>query len=265
MITVLSVDSSWFDFPMLQICNFTNSGHDGFAIKMFCLAVRRSLLHVSRRDLVSRFQPVSSSAATPVLRPSCIEHSLKRTGESDQLRTSPSRFSRDFAPIPCWVFLEMHSTSTQDFSKSLPCCHSSRVIQLYPRWPVGIPSVVEVGTSVFTMSSTLTLVATEESTRTSALELGPPWIGAEPLLTGTVDVGEFACLHASDPSSALAWLPSWPGFQHVLYIEFLASFALSSESQTSTFFSVGAAASDPRFTDEVSTGAPSGISASCRS
>ena len=117
--TVLSVDSSWFDFPMLQICNFTNSGHDGFAIKVFCLAVRRSLLHLSRRDLVSRFQPVSSSAATPVLRPSCNEHSLKRTGESDQLRTSPSRFSRDLAPIPCWVFLEMHSTSTQDFSKSL--------------------------------------------------------------------------------------------------------------------------------------------------
>ena len=47
VMTVLSVDSSWFDYPMLLLCNFTNSGHDGFAIKMFGLAVLKSLLHLS--------------------------------------------------------------------------------------------------------------------------------------------------------------------------------------------------------------------------
>ena len=41
--------------------------HGGFAIKIWVVAVRSSLLHLSRRDLVSRFQTVSTSAATPVL------------------------------------------------------------------------------------------------------------------------------------------------------------------------------------------------------
>ena len=78
MMTILSDDSSLIDFPMLLFCNFKNSGHGGFAIRILGFAVRSSLLHLSRRDLVSRFQPVSNSAATPVLRPTCIERSLKR-------------------------------------------------------------------------------------------------------------------------------------------------------------------------------------------
>ena len=57
MTTVLLVDYSWIDFPMLLFCNFKNSGHG------------------------ARLQPVSSSAATPVLRPRCIERSLKRAGD----------------------------------------------------------------------------------------------------------------------------------------------------------------------------------------
>ena len=98
---------------------------------MFECAIRSSLLHLSRRDLVSRFQAgFLSSSATSVLRPSCIEHSLKRAGEKTSSVTShcahlQARFSRDLAPIPCWVFLEMQSTSTQDLSMALlswkPC------------------------------------------------------------------------------------------------------------------------------------------------
>ena len=67
-----SEDSSWIDVPMLLFCNFKNSGQGGFAMKSCDFAVR-SLLHLSRRDLVSRFQPVSSSAAAPVLKPSRID------------------------------------------------------------------------------------------------------------------------------------------------------------------------------------------------
>ena len=54
---------------------------NGLAIETFGLALRCSLLHLSRRDLVSKFQPVSRSAATPVLRPSYIERSLKKADE----------------------------------------------------------------------------------------------------------------------------------------------------------------------------------------
>ena len=64
---VLSVDFSWIDFPMLQFFNLKNSGHGGFAVKIFGFAVRSSLLRLSRRGLVST--------------PSCIERSLKRAGE----------------------------------------------------------------------------------------------------------------------------------------------------------------------------------------
>ena len=70
----LSVDSSWFDFPMLLLCNLKNNGHGGFAL--------------SGRDLVSKFQPVSSSAATPLLKPSCIGRSLKIFGEYTSVRSA---------------------------------------------------------------------------------------------------------------------------------------------------------------------------------
>ena len=63
--TVFPVDSSLFDFPKLSLRNFKNNGHGGFAIKIFGFAVRSSLLHLSRRDLVSSFHLVSSSSATP--------------------------------------------------------------------------------------------------------------------------------------------------------------------------------------------------------
>ena len=92
--TVLS-DSSWIDFSYL-----TNSGHGGFAIKIFGFAVRSSVLHLSRRDLVSRFQPVSSSAATTVLRPSCTQRSLKRAGEYTSVR-SAAHFSKQVFTRPC--------------------------------------------------------------------------------------------------------------------------------------------------------------------
>ena len=40
------------------------------------------------------------------------------------------------------------------------------------------------------------------------------------------------------PSWAPAWSSPWTGFQNILHVVFLASFALSSQSQTSTFFVV---------------------------
>ena len=61
--------------------NWRNNGHGGLAFTALGLALGSSQLHLSRCDLVSRFQPVSSSEATPVLRPRCIERSLKRAGE----------------------------------------------------------------------------------------------------------------------------------------------------------------------------------------
>ena len=35
MMAVFSVGSSWFDFPMLFLCNFKNNWRGGFAIKIF--------------------------------------------------------------------------------------------------------------------------------------------------------------------------------------------------------------------------------------
>ena len=52
------------------------------------------------------------------------------------------------------------------------------------------------------------------------------------------------------------------GFQYILFFVILVSFALSSESQTSTLFIVSNII-HPRFTDAISPGAASGISTSC--
>ena len=78
--TAFSVDSSWFDFPILVSCNFKNDGHGGFAFNIFGFALR-SMLHLCRRDLKSGLNSDSSAAATPFLKPSCIEPSLKRADE----------------------------------------------------------------------------------------------------------------------------------------------------------------------------------------
>ena len=51
-----------------------------------------------------------------------------------------------------------------------------------------IPTFDGTGALVCTISSTLTLTDTEGPTGTSALELEPPSIGAEPPTTGTVKV-----------------------------------------------------------------------------
>ena len=52
VMTLLSPDSSGIELASMRFCNFKNSGHGGFAIKIFGFAVRSSLLHLSRRDLV---------------------------------------------------------------------------------------------------------------------------------------------------------------------------------------------------------------------
>ena len=66
---------------LLKKINFLSRLQVRFALKIFRLAVRSSLLHASRRDLVSSFQPVSRSTVTLVLRPGCIERSLNKAGE----------------------------------------------------------------------------------------------------------------------------------------------------------------------------------------
>ena len=50
-----------------SVTSITNE-HGGLPIKTFGLALRNSLLHLSRRGQVSRFQTVSRSAAAPELR-----------------------------------------------------------------------------------------------------------------------------------------------------------------------------------------------------
>ena len=79
------------------------------------------------------------------------------------------------------------------------------------------------------------------------------------------DLGVFACFHATDPSSAPAWSSSWPEFNYVLHIVFLASFLRSARSHKRARSSLSATASDPRFTDAHSAGASTGLSTSCRS
>ena len=117
--TVLPVNSSWIDFPMLLFCNFKNSGHGGFAVKIFGFAVRSSLLGLPGND-------------------------IRRQRKIFQ-----------FLKVSGLAFIKQSDPTVPDLAG----------------W---IPSLVELGTLVCTMSSTITLVATEESTRTSALELEPP-------------------------------------------------------------------------------------------
>ena len=100
----------WNRAPIRDSVNVQNNGHGGLAIKTFGLALRRSLLHLTRRVLVSKFQPVSRSAATPVLMYSgqaawnvhCRDLASRLL--SKPLRTSPNRSSQDLAPIPCCAF-----------------------------------------------------------------------------------------------------------------------------------------------------------------
>ena len=86
--TCLAPDSNGIELPSSPFSNAKNSGHDGLTIKIFVLALRNLLLHLSRRDLVSRFQPVPRSAATLVLKPSCTARSLKRAGEQTSVEST---------------------------------------------------------------------------------------------------------------------------------------------------------------------------------
>ena len=71
--------------------------------------------------------------------------------------TSPCRVSRDLAPIPCWEFLELHSTSTQNLSisESFLALHSlKQSYQTVPERAGWIPTLVEIRTLVCATSST---------------------------------------------------------------------------------------------------------------
>ena len=79
--------------------------------------------------------------------------------------------------LPCWVFLGMHfdvNTKSVNFSKSLALLSLKQSHPTVPELAGWILTLVEIDTLVCTMSSTLTLVATEELTRTSILEPEPP-------------------------------------------------------------------------------------------
>ena len=129
-------------YAHLQVLLFVYiSSHDGAAglISQCCCSVTSRT--VGTVGLLSRFSVLQFPAhcctcptvipssfkfcSHPVLRPSCIERSL-RVDFCQIYCTYPTRFSRDLPSIPCWVFLEMHSTSTQDLSSSQslwPCFH----------------------------------------------------------------------------------------------------------------------------------------------
>ena len=84
----LAPDSNGIELTSSPFSNVKNNKHGGLAIKTFGLALRSLLLHWSRHDLVSRFQPVPRSAATLVLKPSCTERSLKRAGERTSVEST---------------------------------------------------------------------------------------------------------------------------------------------------------------------------------
>ena len=116
-------DDFIFPTPVELSSRIKNDGHGGLATKTFGLAIRSSLLHLSRRHLVFIFQPFSSSAATPVLRPSCIERSLKRAGEFTSVK-STAHLSKQVFTSPCTDSLGLPgnafdvNTRLVNFSKS---------------------------------------------------------------------------------------------------------------------------------------------------
>ena len=127
VMAIVAPDSSGIELPTTRFRNIKNSGHGGLANKTFGLALR-NFFFLSRCDFVFRFQPVTVSAAIPVLRPSCIERSLKRAGEwtsvTSHAHISKTSLHETLHRLLAWAFLEMHSTSIQDpsISQSLALC-----------------------------------------------------------------------------------------------------------------------------------------------
>ena len=126
-------------YEMRSCCD----GHGGFAVRIFGIAVRSSLLHWSRRDLVSRFQPVSSSATTPVLRPSCIERQLKIAGEYTSVR-STAHMSKQVFTRPCTDSLPSIpgnafdvNTRLVNFSESLALLSLMQSVPIVPACQLG--------------------------------------------------------------------------------------------------------------------------------
>ena len=206
-----------------------------------------ALLHLSRLDLVSKVQPASKSAATPVLKPS-------RAGDLTSVKSATHISQQVLAPIPCWAFLEMHSRFRQDPSMS-------RAIQLYQNWMVGVQHSTE-GILVCTMSTTLMLTATEESTRKSVPE--PPSIGAEPHPTGTVNVVfSTSSSRAGRGCVLLAFLAppglsSSPTLISCFWPRIPSDFRLKRACSSSS-----ASATAPRFIDVDSSGVAVDIAMSC--
>ena len=115
---------------------------------------------------------------TPVLKPSCIEPSSKRAGEQTSVR-STAHISKQVFTRPCTDSLlglpgNAFDVNTRfvNFSQSLALLSLKQRDPTVPELAGWMPTLVKIGTLVCTMSSTLTLVATEELTRTSELE--PP-------------------------------------------------------------------------------------------
>ena len=169
----------------------------------------------------------------------------------------------------CWVFLEMHPTSTtQDLSISQSLWLLKQSDPTVPALTGWTPTRVETGTMVCAMSSILTLVATVESKGTSALELEPLRIGAGPLTTEIVDVTSSSRSVRGCVLSRF-WSLLGSSLALVLTLGFSTSCILcfwpllpSAQSRKRARSSLSATASDPRFADADSTNASTGISTS---
>ena len=184
--TFISSDSSGIELLSWRFCCVKNNGTVVLRFAARCCSCH-AVIWSQDSSPSQRLQPhlYSSRAAL-----NARWRELASRLHSNPLHTSPSKSSRDLAPIPCWVLLDMHSTSIQDpaISQSLGPC------------------------------STLTLAGTEDLTR--AVDVPSSSRSGR----GCVLSRFWPLLGPASPSSS-------PGSQYI-------SFALSSESQTSTFFIV---------------------------
>ena len=173
-------------FPSLRFCNFKNNGHGKHAIKILVIefAARCCICHV---EIKIQNQRLSNSAVVLF----SAQRSLKKSWRVDICPIGRTHLQSDFSS-PCTdfvlVFLDKHSTSTQVRSIvwSLgPCFHWRTAIQMYENWTID-SNTRRNGNSVLSHVFQHSRRQSQALTETSVLELGPPWIGAESSITGTV-------------------------------------------------------------------------------
>ena len=237
---------------IFHCCSWATSrtvGTVGLPSRFSFFAVRSSLLHLSRRDLVSRFLSVSSSAATRVLRPSCIERSLKRAGELTSVRSTSKRsFHETLHRFPAgssWKCIRRQHKMCQFLkvfglafikAKRSNCTRAgwldsntrrNRNTGLYHLLNTHARTHRRIDKNVSTRaraSLNWSRVTLNKNCRRDLFLQIWEMLRAFTLLT---------------PPRLQPGLRLGLGFQYVLHIVFLASFALNSESQKSTFIIIG--------------------------